>query len=138
MTHYLYSLLFTAILAGSYCGAVQATCSLTLECLNGGIFDTDSCKCECLPIYSGVNCEKANCADESLQCGTIFKVETCSSDATKFYCPDLCDQPVCTCGSGGCINGGVFDPKTCSCRLFLSTTLMNFIHFLIALLLIIF
>ena len=116
MTRRLYSLLFVALLSASYYHYAHAACATTLECLNGGVFDADACKCECLPLYSGANCEKANCADEPLQCGTLFKVETCSLESTRNFCPDMCDQPVCKCGNGGCINGGVFDPSTCSCK----------------------
>ena len=58
----------------------------------------------------------SNCNAQSYQCGTQFTADMCSVDLVRTYCPLMCKSIICTCSIDSCLNGGTFNPNTCSCQ----------------------
>ncbi len=68
----------------------NAKCTRHIPCLNGGHFNKNSCKCDCLANYVGVNCQLLNCRFDSDEC-TLLKQNNCdNSNEVKYYCPFKC------------------------------------------------
>ncbi len=42
------------------------------SCFNGGIWNSGYCKCECMPYYSGKNCEEYNPPCKTSNYGTLY------------------------------------------------------------------
>ena len=40
----------------------------------------------------------------------------CTVDLVKTYCPAMCKSIICSCGIDSCLNGGSFNPNTCTCQ----------------------
>lgn len=98
---------------------INAQNCVNIQCLHGGKLNNSDCSCECYAPYSGDFCERAinNCeTNQSEQCSSMSKDLCTVSKFVINYCPALCNAPVCACGLDACLNGGVFDPYTCSCQ----------------------
>ncbi|XP_076465099.1 cysteine-rich venom protein Mr30-like [Babylonia areolata] len=90
-------------------------------CYHGGTLNPLTCNCDCLPIWTGENCEKHDCtvSDYFTSCrdGTLTS-DDCGKAGTVIYdpnmCPHLCD--ICPrCSDVTCENGGTVDNVTCDC-----------------------
>ncbi|CAF0996256.1 unnamed protein product [Brachionus calyciflorus] len=68
------------------------TCA-PMSCQNGGNLDLNSCKCVCLPGFSGENCQSVNCSADLVDPFECLDLKPfCSDDADiKNYCIKTCN-----------------------------------------------
>lgn len=109
----------------SYAAAAEAEAEVDEEtggcptphptCDNLGVYNTSSCSCSCFPGYSGASCQYVDCTLQSSQCGKLYTKDMCHFRTVYEYCPQMCDNPICTCGFETCLNNGTFNATTCSC-----------------------
>jgi hypothetical protein len=67
----------------------------TLECENLGIFNAQTCQCDCMSGYSGSTCDKFDCNSPHLdptECASLIESDSnaCSDQSTKSFCPKTC------------------------------------------------
>eukprot|EP00505_MAST-04D_sp_SCG-Rhode-Island_P000887 Stramenopile-MAST_4_protein_887 len=101
-----------------------------LPCQNTGSFDWTTCKCKCLPPYTGEVCDKClsmTCPKGKVQdpttCGCICPAsktcanngvlndDTCGCNCTNAWHGDTCNK----CTPKSCNGHGVWDMKQCAC-----------------------
>jgi hypothetical protein len=103
-----------------YCPKLCNRCNCQLlSCQNNGIFNNNTCVCDCFPSYSGKMCENLNCKKpDPLSCKS-YSAGYCMSTYISSYCPILCGKcstapPICP-QILECQNSGIFNKKTCKC-----------------------
>ncbi len=66
-------------------------CPTILRCSNGGVFNYDSCLCDCYPSYTGDRCERVLCDKEPDFCIPNVLNRLCEINWTFYYlCPIKC------------------------------------------------
>ncbi len=100
-----------------FCVSTEAICTGTQACLHDGQWDSNQCRCNCMPSYSGTYCELANCSTDPAACGIQLFPYQCVVNTIKNYCPRMCNARSCTCANriDQCLNGGTFQSNNCSC-----------------------
>jgi hypothetical protein len=66
-----------------------------LECENLGIFNAQTCQCDCMSGYYGPTCDKFDCNSLHLdptECASLIESDNnaCSDQSTKSFCPKTC------------------------------------------------
>ena len=78
------------------CGSRGCYCGID-SCLNGGTFDTNTCKCTCPTGYRGLVCETAStCALLTCQNSGTFDAATCKCSCFPNYSGDSCETLNCS------------------------------------------
>ena len=96
-----------------------ATTCRTIKCENEGNFNSSTCKCTCLPTWSGQFCEIPACENEPESCQLSTDLSLCSNSIFRSVCPKLCG--ICKeCTPLDCKYGGTFNSETCKCNCFFS------------------
>jgi hypothetical protein len=94
------------------------------ECLNGGMFSLQQCKCQCYPTYTGRSCESLMCNLQPSECTKIFLPSQCTDVSIANYCPVVCGKCQITTTNPTtsscnfilpCMNGGTFQSASCLC-----------------------
>ena len=115
MVKYQALLIFVTALASTK--SVSSQCKFTFTCLNGGVFNNNSCSCSCFPLYSGKQCEQLDCnLNDPQQCGS-YEPRYCVVSLIQNYCAKKCGRcatRVSNCPPLDC-KSGVFNAKTCKC-----------------------
>ncbi|CAF1064440.1 unnamed protein product [Brachionus calyciflorus] len=99
------------------------TCAY-ISCLNGGYLDPLSCKCVCLPGFTGQECSTLVCSsisDDPDECRDLGDI--CDDPDLKLFCLKKCScsnsispsVPFKTCAPLSCQNGGNLDLNSCKC-----------------------
>ncbi|XP_038067391.1 multiple epidermal growth factor-like domains protein 10 [Patiria miniata] len=100
----------------SECSLIEQGCECHLECQNGGVMNTDQCKCDCPAGWTGTLCQNV-CNNTHPWCGDGWPKQWCfvenDANPVEQLCPALCG--VCECGGPDCENGGTKNPDTCMC-----------------------
>lgn len=84
---------------GNYCPKLcqkrGCVCGID-ECLNGGVFDPSSCKCNCPTGFTGNVCQtKSTCTPLKCQNNGEFNSATCKCDCFPQYSGSLCETLNC-------------------------------------------
>ena len=107
----------------------QVVCASYLTCLNGGVFNTNTCVCQCFPNWTGVVCATLVCTKpDPVNCSNF--ISSCAVSFIASYCPNMCglcspttttttttSTTTSTCAATlSCLNGGYLSPTTCTCQ----------------------
>jgi hypothetical protein len=121
---------------------LPSNCSTVLNCQHSGVFNTSTCKCNCIVnkngLYYGIyfkflllckkyknikenmnlkgdHCEYANCSLQSSRCDSQSISQFCNRLSVRNICPQVCNKNLCKCSFDTCFNNGTFDSNNCSC-----------------------
>ncbi len=125
-----YFLLVVVIM--TFANMVNTQCPVVLQCQNGNVFNSNTCRCDCFPSYSGTFCETLNCSRGDPTVCVTFGAQNCGVSLIKNYCPRMCGTcPVTTIATTTttttllstttpcptfCLNEGALDIDGCACR----------------------
>lgn len=102
------------------CKSQVCTCGYD-ECLNGGVFDPQSCRCNCPTNYYGRVCENFSTCSYLLTCENFasFNAQSCAcSCISPNYSGSRCETLSCS----------QADPSTCSSYSSSQCTVGNFVY----------
>mmetsp|Transcript_20234 Transcript_20234/g.64589 ORF Transcript_20234/g.64589 Transcript_20234/m.64589 type:complete len:835 (-) Transcript_20234:188-2692(-) len=115
---------------GLSCDREKRACQV-VECMNTGVFDVDTCSCECEEPWTGDLCEKCiprqcphgmiqdpnNCgcmcpADKKCSNGGVLDEDSCECKCAGNWAGESCDK----CVPQVCHNDGIFNEQECTCE----------------------